>query len=79
MVVGVQAISWCRTRFDGSSQVALFGALLAVLSWAYYEAQILLGGVRLAKTLTTLRGSTTRSRPKSSIRDIGRNTVIAHC
>ncbi|MDG1186870.1 MAG: hypothetical protein P8N13_00300 [Ilumatobacter sp.] len=58
MVVGVQAISWCRTRFDGSSQVALFGALLAVLSWAYYEAQILLGDLRLAKTLTTLRETT---------------------
>jgi uncharacterized BrkB/YihY/UPF0761 family membrane protein len=58
MVVGVQAISWCRTRFDGSSQVALSGALLAMLSWVYYEAQILLGDLRLAKTLTTLRETT---------------------
>jgi hypothetical protein len=29
-----------------------------MLSWVYYEAQILLGDLRLAKTLTTLRETT---------------------
>jgi membrane protein len=56
MVVGAQAISWYLTRFGGSSLSGAFGALLAVLSWVYYEAQILLGGVQMVKTLTTRRG-----------------------
>ncbi|MBT5553165.1 MAG: YihY/virulence factor BrkB family protein, partial [Ilumatobacter sp.] len=56
MVVGAQAISWYLTRFGGSSLGGAFGALLAMLSWVYYEAQILLGGVQLVKTLTTRRG-----------------------
>ena len=56
MVVGAQAISWYLARFGGSSLGGAFGALLAMLSWVYYEAQILLGGVQLVKTLTTRRG-----------------------
>lgn len=56
MVVGAQAISWYLTRFGGSSLGGAFGALLASLSWVYYEAQILLGGVQLVKTLTTRLG-----------------------
>lgn len=56
MVVGAQAISWYLAQFGGSSVSGAFGALLAVLSWVYYEAQILLGGVQLVKTLTTRRG-----------------------
>ena len=56
MVVGAQAISWYLTRFGGSSLGGAFGALLAMLSWVYYEAQILLGGVQLVKTLTTRLG-----------------------
>ena len=56
MVVGAQAISWYLTRFGGSSLGGAFGALLASLSWVYYEAQILLGGVQLVKTLTTRMG-----------------------
>jgi membrane protein len=56
MVVGAQAISWYLTRFGGSSLSGAFGALLALLSWVYYEAQILLGGVQMVKTLTTRQG-----------------------
>jgi membrane protein len=56
MVVGAQVISWYLTRFGGSSLGGAFGALLAMLSWVYYEAQILLGGVQLVKTLTTRLG-----------------------
>jgi membrane protein len=56
MVVGAQAISWYLTRFGGSSLSGAFGALLALLSWVYYEAQILLGGVQMVKTLTTRLG-----------------------
>lgn len=56
MVVGAQAISWYLTSFGGSSVSGAFGALLVMLSWVYYEAQILLGGVQLVKVLTTRRG-----------------------
>lgn len=56
MVVGAQAISWYLTRFGGSSLGGAFGALLVTLSWVYYEAQILLGGVQLVKVLTKRRG-----------------------
>jgi membrane protein len=52
MVVGAKAISWYLTTFGGSSLSGAFGALLLILSWVYYEAQILLGGVQLVKVLT---------------------------
>lgn len=53
MVVGAQAIAWYLTSFGGSSLSGAFGAVLLMLSWVYYEAQILLGGVQLVKVLTT--------------------------
>lgn len=56
MVVGAQAISWYLTSFGGTSLGGAFGALLLILSWVYYEAQILLGGVQLVKVLTIRRG-----------------------
>lgn len=56
MVVGAQAIGWYLTSFGGSSLGGAFGALLVMLSWVYYEAQILLGGVQLVKVLTSRRG-----------------------
>ncbi len=65
MVVGAQAISWYLTRFGGASMSGAFGALLAMLSWVYYEAQILLGGVQLVKTLTTRRGLLPAADPES--------------
>ena len=56
MVIGAQAITWYLTTFGGSSLSGAFGAVLLMLSWVYYEAQILLGGVQLLKTLTTRLG-----------------------
>lgn len=56
MVIGAQAISWYLTTFGGSSLGGAFGALLVLLSWVYYEAQILLAGVQLVKVLTVRRG-----------------------
>jgi membrane protein len=56
MVVGAQAISWYLTNFGGSSLGGAFGAVLLLLSWVYYEAQILLGGVQLVKVLSRRRG-----------------------
>ena len=66
MVVGAQAISWYLTTFGGSSLSGAFGALLLILSWVYYEAQILLGGVQLVKVLTR-RGLPSESGPASSV------------
>ena len=66
MVVGAQAISWYLTTFGGSSLSGAFGALLLILSWVYYEAQILLGGVQLVKVLTR-RGLRSESGPASSV------------
>ncbi|MFT6289548.1 MAG: membrane protein [Ilumatobacter sp.] len=56
MVVGAQGISWYLSNFGGSSLSGAFGAVLVLLSWVYYEAQILLGGVQLVKVLTTRQG-----------------------
>jgi membrane protein len=56
MVVGAQAITWYLTTFGGSSLSGAFGALLLMLSWVYYEAQILLGGVQLVKVLSARQG-----------------------
>ncbi len=66
MVVGAQAISWYLTTFGGSSLSGAFGALLLILSWVYYEAQILLGGVQLVKVLTR-RGLRSESGDASSV------------
>jgi membrane protein len=63
MVVGAQAIAWYLTTFGGSSLGGAFGAVLLTLSWVYYEAQILLGGVQLVKVLTARRGLLIESNP----------------
>jgi len=56
MIVGAQAIALYLSNFGGSSLGGAFGAVLLLLSWVYYEAQILLGGVQLVKVLTRRRG-----------------------
>jgi membrane protein len=56
MVIGAQAITWYLTTFGGSSLSGAFGAVLLMLSWVYYEAQILLGGVQLVKVLSARQG-----------------------
>jgi membrane protein len=63
MVIGAQAIGWYLTNFGGSSLSGAFGAVLLTLSWVYYEAQILLGGVQLVKVLTARRGLLIESDP----------------
>ena len=55
MVVGARLIALYLTNFGGSSLGGAFGAVLLLLSWVYYEAQILLGGVQLVKVLTLRR------------------------
>lgn len=59
LVVGTSAISWYLRTFGGSSLTGAFGALLATLTWVYYEAQILLGGIQLVKVLTRRSDTTT--------------------
>ncbi|MFK8023530.1 MAG: YihY/virulence factor BrkB family protein [Ilumatobacter sp.] len=56
MVVGAEAISWYLVTYGGSSLSGAFGAVLFMLSWVYYEAQILLGGVQLVKVLSRRHG-----------------------
>lgn len=55
LTIGTVGISWYLRRFGGASIAGAFGAVLVKLTWIYYEAQILLGGVQLAKILVTAR------------------------
>lgn len=57
MIVATTAIGWYLREFGGSSVTGAFGAILALLTWVYVEAQIVLAGVQLSKVLTR-RGST---------------------
>lgn len=57
MTVGAQGISWYLNNLGGSSLGGAFGAVLLLLSWVYYEAQLLLGGVQLVKVLVRRSGS----------------------
>lgn len=52
LVIGTIGIGWYLRRFGGSSVAGAFGAVLAILTWVYYESQIVLGGVQLVKVLT---------------------------
>lgn len=56
LVIGTAGVGWYLREFGGSSLTGAFGAILALLTWVYFEAQILLAGVQLSKVLTT-RGS----------------------
>lgn len=51
LILGTAAIGWYLRRFGGASLGGAFGAVLLVLTWVYYEAQILLAGVQLTKVL----------------------------
>ena len=52
LIIGTVAIGWLLSEFGGGSVTGAFGAVLAVLSWIYFEAQILLVGVQLSKVIT---------------------------
>lgn len=56
LVVGTEAIGWYLRSIGGSSLSGAFGAVLVVLTWVYYEAQIVLVGVQFAKVLTRRSG-----------------------
>jgi membrane protein len=60
LVIGTAGVGWYLREFGGSSLTGAFGAILALLTWVYFEAQILLSGVQLSKVLT-LRQSRSRS------------------
>jgi len=55
LVIGTVGIGWYLSTYGGSSVAGAFGAVLVALTWIYYEAQILLGGVQLVKVLTSER------------------------
>ena len=55
LVVGTAAVGWYLRNFGGASLTGAFGAVFVALSWVYYEAQILLGGVQLVKVLSYSR------------------------
>lgn len=59
LIVGTGAIGWYLRNYGGASLSGAFGAVLIALTWVYYEAQILLVGVQLAKVLTRRTGGTT--------------------
>ena len=52
MYVGTAVVGWFMARFGGTSVTGAFGAVIAVLTWIYFEAQILLAGVQLSKVMT---------------------------
>jgi membrane protein len=56
LAVGTSLTGWYLRSFGGASVAGAFGAILATLTWIYFEAQILLGGVQLVKVLMTSRG-----------------------
>ena len=51
LVLATWAVGWYLREFGGASVTGAFGAILAVLTWVYAEAQILLAGVQLSKVL----------------------------
>ncbi len=55
MYFGVYAIGFYLTNFSLKSVTSAFGAVMLVLVWVYYEAQILLAGFQLTKTMSTHR------------------------
>ncbi|MGI9624090.1 MAG: YihY/virulence factor BrkB family protein [Acidimicrobiales bacterium] len=52
LVLGTSVIGWYLREFAGNSVAGAFGAVFAILTWVYLEAQIILAGVQLAKTMT---------------------------
>ena len=58
LTIGTVGIAWYLRTFGGSSVAGAFGAVLAILTWIYYEAQILLSGVQLVKVLTAIMPDT---------------------
>ncbi|MGI9601422.1 MAG: YihY/virulence factor BrkB family protein [Acidimicrobiales bacterium] len=51
MILGTYVLGVVLGEFGGSSVSGAFGAILALLTWIYVEAQILLVGVQLSKVL----------------------------
>ncbi len=51
LVIGTVVAGWYLRQFGGSSIAGAFGAVLALLTWVYIEAQIVLAGVQLSKVL----------------------------
>ena len=52
LVVGTALISWYLRSFGASSLTGAAAAVLGVLVWIYYEAQILLAGAQMCKILS---------------------------
>jgi membrane protein len=52
LVVGTAMISWYLRTFGASSLTGAASAVLGVLVWIYYEAQILLAGAQMCKILS---------------------------
>ncbi len=52
LAAGTVVIGWYLREFGGASVAGAFGAILAAISWVYYQAQILLGGMQLVKVLS---------------------------
>jgi membrane protein len=50
-VLGQSLLAWFITRFGGTSVYGPAGALVAVLVWIYYSAQIVLFGAALSKAV----------------------------
>ncbi|MGI9596936.1 MAG: YihY/virulence factor BrkB family protein [Acidimicrobiales bacterium] len=55
LTVSTWLTGWYFQRWGSPSVPGAFGALIVVLTWIYFEAQILLAGVQLAKTMTISR------------------------
>jgi membrane protein len=51
LVVGTWALGFYFDRFGSTSIAGVAGGLLIILVWLYYEAQILIAGAELLKTL----------------------------
>lgn len=56
LVLGTWAFGLYIRTFGGASLTGAFGAVLAFLTWVYFEAQILLFGVQLTKQLAISEG-----------------------
>lgn len=52
MYIGIKAIGFYISHFSFNSVTSVFGMVLLVLVWVYYESQILLAGFQLTKTLS---------------------------
>lgn len=69
LVVGTWALGLYFDRFGSTTVAGVAGGLLIVLVWLYYEAQILIAGAELLKTLDDRDGTPDAAEESDAVED----------